>query len=63
MTLFSADLFRNFGIGFIAGGLIVGAATAGQWAPQIESPARASSPLEAPQADADFLIEPLETSQ
>lgn len=61
MTLFSADLYRNFALGFVAGALIVGAATADQWAGQIESPARAAVPLEAPQADADFLIEPLET--
>lgn len=62
MTLFSADLFRNFGIGFAAGALLVGTATAGQWAPQLESPARASSPLQAPSADAEFLIEPLEVT-
>ncbi|MHA7820715.1 MAG: hypothetical protein ACX930_13800 [Erythrobacter sp.] len=62
MTLFSADLFRNFALGFVAGALIVGAATADQWVGDIESPARAAVPLEAPQADSDFLIEPIEIS-
>lgn len=62
MTLFSADLYRNFALGFVAGALIVGATTADQWVDTLESPARAAAPLEAPQADADFLIEPLGTA-
>lgn len=62
MTLFSSDLFRNFALGFVAGTLMVGAATMEQWGPHVESPARASTPLEAPQPEADFLIEPLETT-
>lgn len=63
MTLFSADLYRNFALGFLAGALIVGASTADQWAGHIESPARAAVPLEAPQADGDFIIEPIETAE
>lgn len=62
MTLSTADLYRNFAIGFVGGALIVGAATADQWAPHLETPAQAAAPLEAPHPDADFLIEPLETS-
>ena len=57
MTLFSPDLYRNFALGFAAGALMVGAATADQWVGEIESPARAAQPLEAPQAHSDFAIE------
>ncbi len=63
MTLFSADLFRNFGLGFMAGAVMLGAATIGDWAPQLESPAQAAAPLEAPAPSAEFLIEPLEISE
>ena len=63
MTLFSSDLYRTFAIGFVAGALIVGAATIEQWGQHIESPARASAPLEAPQPDAEFLIAPLEAGE
>jgi hypothetical protein len=60
MTLFSPDLYRSFGIGFAAGALIVVGAAVGQGHAQIESPAQAAAPLEAPQPSAEFLIEPLE---
>lgn len=60
MTLFSSDLYRNFAFGFVAGALFVGAASIDQWAPHLESPAHAAAPLEAPQADAEFTIEPFE---
>lgn len=63
MTLFSADLFRSFGVGFMAGAVMLGAATIGDWGPQLESSAQAAAPLEAPAASADFLIEPLEISE
>ena len=63
MTLFSADLFRNFGFGFLAGALMVAAATIGEWAPQLESPAIAAEPIEAPQPADEFLITPLEAAQ
>ena len=62
MPLFSSDLYRNFGIGFVAGGLIVAAASVDHWSPQISSPAQAAEPIElgVPAASADFAIEPLE---
>jgi hypothetical protein len=60
MTLFAPDLYRNFAFGFAAGGLIVAAATAEHWAPSLESPLQAASPLGAPPASAEFTIEPLE---
>jgi len=63
MTLFSADLFRNFGIGFLAGAAILAAATIGDWGPHLETPAQAATPLEAPAPSADFVIEPWENSQ
>ncbi len=62
MTLFTPDLYRNFALGFVGGALIVAANTADQWAQHIEAPAQAASPLEAPQPDAEFVIEPLEIS-
>lgn len=63
MNLLSSDLFRNFGIGFVAGSLIVAVATIDQWAGNIETPARAAQPLEAPQPAPEFQIAPLEVAQ
>ena len=63
MTLFTADLYRNFGLGFLAGALMVAAATIGEWGASIESPARAAEPLEAPLAADEFLIAPLEAGE
>ena len=60
MTLFAPDLFRNFALGFAAGTVLIGAVTVDQWGPELESPAIAAEPIAAPQASADFLIEPLE---
>lgn len=54
MTLFAPDLYRNFAFGFVAGALVVGAATVADWG---ESPANAATPLEAPSPAADFVIE------
>lgn len=62
MKLFAPDLYRHFAFGFVAGALVVGAATLDQWSDAIESPAQAASPLEAPQHSAEFVIEPLEPS-
>jgi len=63
MTLFSADLFRNFGIGFVAGALIVGVAGFGEWGEVLESPAQAAKPVEVPAPSSEFQIEPFETSR
>ena len=59
MTLFAPDLFRNFAFGFVAGAILVGAATINQWGPELESPAIAAEPLAAPQPSSEFLIEPI----
>ena len=63
MSLFTPDLYRQFAYGFIAGALMVGAATADQWADQLESPAQAATPFEAPQPAQEFTIEPLEIAE
>ena len=63
MTLFSADLYRNFAIGFGAGALIVGAAVVADGRAELESPARAAAPIEAPLPADEFLIEPLEIAE
>lgn len=63
MSLFTPDLYRQFSYGFIAGVLIVGVTTVDQWAPELESPAQAASPLEAPQSSNEFRIAPLEVSE
>lgn len=60
MTLFAPDLYRSFAIGFLAGGLILGAATFDEWAGALESPAQAAAPLSAPEPTSEFLIEPIE---
>lgn len=63
MSLFTPDLYRQFAYGFIAGALIVGAVTGDQWSDAIESPARAATPYESPQASGEFLIERLEIAE
>jgi len=60
MTLFAPDLYRSFGLGFVAGGLLIAAATVDQWSDAIEPPAQAAAPLTAPEPSGEFLIEPLE---
>lgn len=62
MNLFSSDLFRNFGVGFLVGAMIIGGATIDQWGAHLESPAQAASPFEAPAPANEFLIESLEIS-
>ncbi len=54
MTLFSPDLYRNFGIGFVLGTAIVGAATIGEWSEAISPPAQAAETFETPQPSDDF---------
>ena len=55
MPLFTADLFRNFALGFVIGGALIAAANASQF----EAPAKAASPAEAPAFDAEFAIDPI----
>lgn len=60
MQLFTADLYRNFALGFLAGALIMGVATFDQWSDQIAPPARAAEPAAVLDVADDFVIEPLE---
>lgn len=57
MRLFAPDLFRNFGIGFALGALliVVGANAQGS----VAAPAQAAEPLQAPVPTADFAIAPV----
>ncbi|MEM7779640.1 MAG: hypothetical protein AAF697_04505 [Pseudomonadota bacterium] len=61
MTLFAPDLFRSFAFGFVAGALVLGAVTIGDWAPHLESPANAAEvqSVSAPALADEFKIVPL----
>lgn len=54
MKLFTADLYRNFAIGFAIGAAFVGVANAENWSDQVAPPAQAAQVLEAPQPTDDF---------
>lgn len=56
MRLFSSDLFRNFGIGFVAGALLIAGANAENWSGPIASPAQAAETFEAPAPSAEFVV-------
>lgn len=58
MRLFSSDLFRNFGIGFVVGALLIVGANAETWGEKLSSPAQAAETLEAPAPSAEFVIAP-----
>jgi hypothetical protein len=42
MRLFSSDLFRNFGIGFVLGAVLIVGANAESWSGAVASPAQAA---------------------
>jgi len=56
MRLFSTDLFRNFGIGFAVGALLIAGANAETWGGELSSPAQAAETLNAPAPSAEFVI-------
>jgi hypothetical protein len=58
MRLFSTDLFRNFGIGFVVGTVLVVGANAQDWGGAMASPAQAAEVLQAPAPSAEFVIAP-----
>jgi hypothetical protein len=58
MRLFSTDLIRNFGIGFIVGTVLVVGANAENWGGAMASPAQAAEVLQAPAPSAEFVIAP-----
>jgi len=58
MRLFSSDLVRNFGIGFVLGTLLVVGANAQVWEGTLASPALAAEMPAAPAPSAEFVIAP-----
>jgi len=64
MRLFSSDLFRNFGIGFVLGAVLIVGANAEGWSGTVASPAQAAelrSPAQTIPAPSDeFVISPAE---
>lgn len=58
MRLFSSDLVRNFGIGFVVGALLVAGANAQDWSGELSSPALAAQMPKAPAPSAEFVIAP-----
>ncbi|HEY6964840.1 MAG TPA: hypothetical protein VI407_06440 [Erythrobacter sp.] len=64
MRLFSPDLFRNFGIGFVLGAILIVGANAEDWHGAVASPAQAAelrSPANTAPAHTDeFVIAPSE---
>jgi hypothetical protein len=59
MRLFSADLYRNFGIGFALGAMLVVGANAESWRSAVASPAQAAEPYQTPAPADDFVIAPI----
>lgn len=56
MRLFSTDLFRNFGIGFVVGTLLIIGVNADGWGDELSSPAQAAETLKAPAPAPEFGI-------
>ncbi|MDP5103681.1 MAG: hypothetical protein NWP98_07120 [Erythrobacter sp.] len=56
MRLFSSDLIRQFGIGFVVGALLIAGANAENWGDAVASPAQAAEALKAPAPSAEFVI-------
>ncbi len=60
MRLFSPDLFRNFGIGFFLGAILIIGANAADGRGAVASPAQAAELIKAPAPTAEFVIAPVE---
>ena len=62
MRLFASDLFRNFGIGFVLGAVLIVGANAESWSGAVASPAQAAelnaTPGVVPAPAAEFVIAP-----
>ena len=63
MNLFTPDLFRNFALGFVVGGVVISVSTFDLVGSTLDAPVNAAVPLEAPQPSDEFLIAPLERSE
>ncbi|MEL6485579.1 MAG: hypothetical protein AAFQ13_00345 [Pseudomonadota bacterium] len=60
MTFFTPDLYRQIGLGFALGTVLVAAVSADGWAEQISPPAQAAQAPQAPEPAPEFLIQPLD---
>ena len=60
MRLFSSDLFRNFGIGFVLGAVLIVGANAENWSGAVAAPAQAAEIVKAPAPASEFVIAPSE---
>ena len=58
MRLFTPDLIRNFGLGFLVGALLVAGANAEDWSGDLASPAKAAQLAKAPVPSHEFVIVP-----
>ena len=56
MRLFSTDLFRQFGIGFVVGAVLIAGANADSWGASLAPPAQAAEAFRAPAPAAEFVI-------
>lgn len=62
MRLFASDLYRNFGIGFALGTVLVVGVNAQSWESAVASPAQAAELPQAPDIASDeFMIAPAES--
>jgi hypothetical protein len=59
MRLFFPDLFRNFGIGFALGAVLIVGANTFSGETTLASPAQAAELVKAPAPTADFVIAPV----
>ena len=58
MRLFTSDLFRNFGIGFVLGAVLIVGANAEDWSGAVASPAQAAEISQVPAPSGEFVIAP-----
>ena len=63
MNLFTPDLFRNFALGFVVGGVVIGLSTFDVLGSTLDAPVNAAQPIEAPQPSNEFVITPLEIEE
>lgn len=59
MRLFSPDLFRNFGIGFALGAVLIIGGQAESWSSAVASPALAAEQKTIPAPADEFVIAPV----
>lgn len=58
MNLFTPDLFRNFALGFVVGGALIGLSAFDVVSSTLDAPVNAAQPIVAPQPADEFVIEP-----